>query len=208
LLCPSYYTKFPLLSIVRSAYYDRGEGISRVRFIDNLVEGCFMVCYDGWHEAIVEISVLIDGEFEGCPEVSWLQGVAEQVLMAHGVSSNVELGLVIATQERVQQLNRSYLGRDEPTDVLAFSMLPTGGAPPFVAPPDGVLHLGEVVISFPQAVIQAEEHGHPVKREIAILIIHGVLHLLGYEDEKPELKLQMAAREEEILSYIETTLEK
>jgi len=178
-----------------------------VGFIGNLVEGCFVVCYDGWHEAIVEINVLIDGEFEGCPAVGWLRGVAGQVLTAQGVSPSVELGLVIATQERVKQLNRSYLGRDEPTDVLAFSMLSTGGVPPFVAPPDGVLHLGEVIVSYPQAVKQAEEHGHSVKREIAILIIHGVLHLLGYEDETPELKLQMAAREEEILSYIETTLE-
>jgi probable rRNA maturation factor len=166
------------------------------------------VCYDGWHEAIVEINVLIDGEFEGCPEMNWLQGVAEQVLVAERAGANVELGLVIASQERVQELNKSYLGRDEPTDVLAFPMLPAGGdLPPFVPPPDGVLHLGEVVISFPQAVIQAEECGHSVKREVAILIVHGVLHLLGYEDEKPELKRQMAAREREILSQIERTVE-
>jgi probable rRNA maturation factor len=165
-----------------------------------------VVCYDGWHEAIVEINVLIDGEFEGCPEMNWLQGMAEQVLVAERAGSNVELGLVIASQERVRELNRSYLGRDEPTDVLAFSMLPAGGdLPPFVPPPDGVLHLGEVVISFPQAVIQAEEHGHSVKREVAILIIHGVLHLLGYSDEKPELKRLMSARESEILSYIKGT---
>ena len=156
----------------------------------------------------MEINVLIEGGFEGCPAVSWLRGVAGQVLKAQGVSSSAELGLVIASQERVQELNKSYLGRDEPTDVLAFSMLPAGGdLPPFIPPPDGVLHLGEVVISFPQAVIQAEERGHSVEREVAILIIHGVLHLLGYEDEKPELKLQMAAREREILSYIESTVE-
>jgi probable rRNA maturation factor len=155
----------------------------------------------------MEINVLIEGGLVGCPAVSWLRGVAGQVLKAQGVSSSAELGLVIASQERVRELNKSYLGRDEPTDVLAFSMLPAGGAPPFVPPPDGVLHLGEVVISFPQAVIQAEERGHSVKREVAILIIHGVLHLLGYEDEKPELKLQMAAREEEILSRIERTVE-
>ena len=156
----------------------------------------------------MEINVLIEGELAGCPEVGWLRDVAGQVLKAQGVSSSAELGLVIASQERVQELNKSYLGRDEPTDVLAFSMLPAGGdLPPFVPPPDGVLHLGEVVISFPQAVIQAEERGHSVKREVAILIIHGVLHLLGYEDEKPELKLQMVAREEEILSHIERTVE-
>jgi len=156
----------------------------------------------------MEINVLIDKDLEDCPEVNWLESVAEKVLIAQGIGSRVELGVVIASQERVQQLNQSYLGRDEPTDVLAFPMLPAEaeiGAdfPPFVIPPDGMLHLGEVIISYPQAVIQAEEHQHSIKREIAILIIHGVLHLLGYEHDKPELEHQMSARETEILSDIE-----
>jgi len=152
----------------------------------------------------VEINVLIDEGLEECLEVSWLQSVAEQVLVAQGVSSRAELGLVIASQEGVQELNRSYLGRDRPTDVIAFSMLPAGeDLPPFVQPPDGVLHLGEVIISYPQAIAQAEEQGHSIKREVAILIIHGVLHLLGYGDETTELKRQMRAREKEILGYIE-----
>ena len=151
----------------------------------------------------MEINVLIDEDLEGYLEVSWLQRVAEQVLAAQDTGSSVELGLVITSQERVQQLNRSYLGRDEPTDVLAFSMLPEADRYPFVTPPDGVLHLGEVIISYPQAVTQAEEHQHSIKREIAILIIHGVLHLLGYEHDKPELESEMQAREGEILSRIE-----
>ncbi len=161
----------------------------------------------------MEINVLIEEGIEGYLEVSWLQSIAEQVLVAQDADSRVELGLVITDRERVQQLNRSYLGRDEPTDVLAFSMLPeplaTGESKafsPFVQPPDGVLHLGEVIISYPQAVIQAEEHRHSVKREIAILIIHGVLHLLGYEHDKPELEREMRAREAEILSRIEGEL--
>ena len=151
----------------------------------------------------MEINVLIDEDLEGCLEVSWLQRVAEQALVAQDAGSAVELGLVITGQDRVQQLNRCYLGRDEPTDVLAFSMLPETDRPPFVTPPDGVLHLGEVIISYPQAVTQAEEHQHSVKREIAILIIHGVLHLLGFEHDKPELECEMRAREKEILSRIE-----
>ena len=161
----------------------------------------------------MEISVLIDEGYEGYLEVSWLRSVAEQTLVAQDADSRLELGLVITNQERVQQLNRSYLGKDEPTDVLAFSMLPeplaTGESEasfPFAQPPDGVLHLGEVIISYPQAVIQAEEHRHSVKREIAILIIHGVLHLLGYEHDKPELERQMKTREEEILSCIKGEL--
>ena len=157
---------------------------------------------------IMEINVLINEGFERCLEANWLQSVAEHTLVAHGTGSGVELSLVIVGQERVQQLNRSYRGKDEPTDVLAFSMLPseeTSGAdfPPFVTPPDGVSHLGDVIISYPQAVIQAEEHQHPIEREVAILIIHGVLHLLGYEHNKPELERQMRAREAEILNSIE-----
>jgi len=153
----------------------------------------------------MEINVLIDEDLEGNLEASWLQSVAQQILVAQGVGADAELGLVIATQQRVQQLNRNYLGRDEPTDVLAFSAREEVGADlsPFVQPPDGVLHLGEVIISYPQAVIQAEEHQHSIKKELAILIIHGVLHLLGYEHDKPELERQMRAREGEILSYIE-----
>ena len=151
----------------------------------------------------VEINVLIDEGLEGCVEVGWLQGVAEQVLVAQGAGANVELGLVIATQERVQELNRSYLGRDKPTDVLAFSAVEEIGAESFVMPPDEVSHLGEVIISYPQAVAQAEEHQHSIEREITILIIHGVLHLLGYEHDEPELERRMRAREAEILSYIE-----
>ncbi len=153
----------------------------------------------------MEINILVDEGVDGCPELSWLQGIAQQVLVAQGAGAEVELGLVIATQERVKQLNRDYLGRDEPTDVLAFSTREEMGAdlPPFVQPPDGVLHLGEVIISYPQAAIQAEEHQHSIKKELAILIIHGVLHLLGYEHDNPELERQMRAREAEILSYIE-----
>ena len=151
----------------------------------------------------MEINVLIDDDLKRCLEVSWLQGVAEQVLATQEAGSGVELGLVITSQERVQQLNRSYLGRDEPTDVLAFSMLPEADRSPFVTPPDGVLHLGEVIISYPQAVTQAEEHRHSITREIAILVIHGVLHLLGYEHDKPELEPKMRAREKEILSHVE-----
>ena len=154
----------------------------------------------------MEINILIDEGFEGCLEASWLERVAEKVLVAQGIDSGAELGLVITDQERVRQLNLSYLGKDEPTDVLAFSMLPgqTGGnVTPFVAPPDGTRHLGEVIISYPQAVIQAEEHQHTSEREIAILVIHGVLHLLGYDHDKSELEREMRAREAEILNNIE-----
>jgi len=155
----------------------------------------------------MEINTIIDGDFAECPEISWLRSVAEQVLIARGITPDVELGLVITSQERVQELNRSYRGEDKPTDVLAFYMTSaaeeTGAeSPPFVVPPDGVLHLGEVIISYPQAVLQAHEHRHSLKKELAILIIHGVLHLLGYDHDKSEPERQMKDQEKEILSQI------
>jgi len=150
----------------------------------------------------MEIGVIIDGDFEECPDESWLRNVAEQPLLAQDVSSDVELGIVITTQEKVQELNRSYRGQDKPTDVLAFYMTSVAGET-FVAPPDGITHLGEVIISYPQAVIQAKEQGHSIKRELAILLIHGVLHLLDYDHEKPEQRKQMRAREKEIMNGIE-----
>jgi len=153
----------------------------------------------------MEINVLIEENLEKYLEEDWLRSVTEHILAAQETGSSVELGLVITSQERVQQLNWAYRERNEPTDVLAFSSVeePRKDSPPFVAPPDGVLHLGEVVISYHQAVIQAEEHRHPVKKEVAILIIHGVLHLLGYDHDKPEPQREMWAREREILSRIE-----
>ena len=127
----------------------------------------------------MEIDVLIDDAFSDCPEASWLQKVIKQVLMAQGVGADVELSLLVTGQEKVQELNRSYRGIDEPTDVLAFFMTDEAESSPFITPPDGMRHLGEVIISYPQAVIQAKEHKHSLKKELAILIIHGVLHLLG-----------------------------
>ena len=157
----------------------------------------------------MEINVLIDEGLEGVLETSWLESVAEKVLVAQGVDSKAEVGLVVVGQERVRQLNLSYLGKDEPTDVLAFAMLPEQSGrdhAAFVVAPDGIQHLGEVIISYPQAVIQAEEHQHSIKKEVSILIIHGLLHLLGYDHDKPDEEREMKAREAEMLGYIEVEM--
>ena len=153
----------------------------------------------------MEINVLIDEEFEGELEADWLRSVAEQVLVAEDAAHETELGLVITDQSRIQELNLVHLDIDEPTEVLAFPMNPEEDSdmPDFVTPPDGAVHLGEVIISYPQAFLQAEEHRHPVKKEVALLVIHGVLHLLGYDHDAPEPEQRMKAREAEILELIE-----
>jgi probable rRNA maturation factor len=149
----------------------------------------------------MEISVLVDKDLAGKAEKRWLKSLTEKVIKAQGIGDNVEIGVVLAGADRIRQLNRDYL----PTDVIAFSAReePAGETGTFVHPPDEVLHLGEVIISYPQAVLQAQEYGHTEQREIQILVIHGVLHLIGYEHDTPALAREMQAREASTLKQIE-----
>jgi probable rRNA maturation factor len=147
-----------------------------------------------------EIEIFVEEEFHGLVDEGWVRRIAQQVLKAEGVAPPYEVSLVFTDSETVQRLNRDYRGVDEPTDVLAFYMLPQKGADSsFALPPDGVTRLGEVIISYPQAVAQAREQGHSPEKELALLVIHGILHLLGYDHEEPEEESKMRERERELL---------
>ena len=147
-----------------------------------------------------EIEIYVEEEFQGLVDESWVGRIAQTVLKAEEVAPPYEMSLVFTDSETVRRLNRDYRGMDEPTDVLAFYMLPQKEAADFFAlPPDGVTRLGEVIISYPQAVEQAKEQEHSTERELALLIIHGILHLLGYDHEEPEEEAKMRTREKEFL---------
>lgn len=102
----------------------------------------------------------------------------------------------------IQALNLQYLGRDCPTDVISFHQSadvpwPTGTQKlPAHQPP---IVLGDVVISRDTAIRQAADNGLTLEQELSLLTIHGMLHLLGYEDETPARKKKMHARQWEIL---------
>jgi len=153
---------------------------------------------------IEEISIHIEQNFQGCIDENQARKIAQQILKAESVTSPCEISIVLTDSETVQRLNRDYRGVDEPTDVLAFYMLPgkTTTDLPFILPPDGITRLGEVIISCPQAVEQAREQGHSVEQELALLIIHGTLHLLGYDHERPEEEAKMRTREKELLEKV------
>ena len=166
-----------------------------------------MLCY---YEKLMEINVLFDERLEGCLDTIWLKDIAERILTAQGIGNDIEMGLVIASQQKVQELNKLYRGKDAPTDVLSFTMQAEPGDESetgFTTPPDGIKHLGEVIISYPQATKQAEEYHHSIKREVVILVIHGILHLLSYDHIEDEPAQQMAARESVILKTIEGGLD-
>lgn len=97
-------------------------------------------------------------------------------------------------------MNRDYRGYDKPTDVLSFAQEETAqDAPPPPALPGQPLLLGDVVISVETAARQAETHSVSLERELALLTVHGILHLLGYEDETEAGAARMREREHEIL---------
>ena len=147
-----------------------------------------------------QIGIHVEEKFRGMVDEGWVRKTAQTVLKAEGVAPPYEVSLVFTDSEAVKQLNRDYRGVDEPTDVLAFCMLSQKEVDDsFALPPDGVTRLGEVIVSYPQAVAQAREQGHSPERELALLIIHGILHLLGYDHEEPEEEARMRKRERELL---------
>jgi probable rRNA maturation factor len=102
-----------------------------------------------------------------------------------------ELSIFFCDDETIRRLNMEYRGKDVPTDVLSFSQR-EGDLPP--EPMDGTVVLGDVVISFPFARRQAERLGRNMEEELIYLALHGLLHLLGYEDESSPASAKMDAR--------------
>jgi probable rRNA maturation factor len=115
----------------------------------------------------------------------------------HHEGAGGEVTLVITDDKGIRELNRDFLGEDVPTDVLAFSA--QEAVQPFVVAPEAGGYLGDVIVSYPRAAAQAEEYGHPVERELDLLIVHGLLHLLGYDHATEAEKDVMWARQEAIL---------
>ena len=120
-----------------------------------------------------------------------LEKVATHILRATGEAKAV-LSLEIVGDGRMRRLNRAYRQRNNTTDVLAFATREGPGPPSLL--------LGDVVISLPQAIRQAHEHEVPVDRELVSLLIHGILHLCGYDHERGEDEARrMAMRERQLL---------
>ncbi len=120
-----------------------------------------------------------------------------------GDASAVYISLVLTDDAGIAALNQEYRGIDAPTDVLSFpqhedimvNALPAGpaGAP---------LLLGDIVVSLPRAEAQAQEYGHSRDRELGFLLVHGLLHLLGYDHETAEDAAIMEARQDTVLDSL------
>lgn len=148
---------------------------------------------------------------------AWLGRTAEAVLAVARVET-AELSLVLVSDRRMRSLNRCYRKKDRTTDVLAFPLLErhsrtrcnrraTGAPTSWLRKPQALASdapkeptlLGDVVISMPTAKRQAAALGHSLRDEVARLLVHGVLHLLGYDHERSERDALLMARKEKAI---------
>ena len=146
------------------------------------------------------IEVTRDPTLRCAMKVAWLRSIVRASLRAEGVAPPAEVALLLATDDEIRRLNREYRGIDAITDVLSFALQESEDA--FPEPPDGAQSLGQVVVSYPRAVSQAEEYGHSTEREVAFLIVHGVLHLLGHDHQTPEEEARMRDKQEAVLTTL------
>ena len=154
---------------------------------------------------IRQIDITLDQPVNLAATESWLRLVMELALdQALPSNQPAQVSLVVTDDATIQDLNRKYRGLDDVTDVLSFSAEFPGrwegdgdtarnvaatidgnglipGPASFIMPPDQVPPLGEVIISHPQAQRQAAEKAVDIDRELALLVVHGVLHLVGHD---------------------------
>jgi probable rRNA maturation factor len=142
---------------------------------------------------IIEIQTEADA---GDLDLQALERLAAKALEAESVAQPAELSIVLADDATVRELNRTYRGTDAATDVLSFAQS-EGEA--FAHPAEVAPHLGDIVISLDTARRQAVGYAQALGDEVSHLLVHGVLHLLGYDHQEPDDAAIMRAREDAIL---------
>ena len=168
------------------------------------------------------IDVAIAKPFRKELSAAWLKKVAADALqLALPEGTPGQLSLLVTDDDTLRELNREFRGLDEVTDVLSFSPSHSGhweGAaeppgdrdsttwesesPPFILPPGEPPVVGEVIISYPQAQRQAQDRRQNIDQEMALLIVHGVLHLAGHDHVEPQEAARMQAMERDVLSVV------
>ncbi len=152
--------------------------------------------------------VLISGEVE-IPEGAEerIRNTVETALEAQKMTLPCEVNVLLTDDEGIREINQRMRGVDAPTDVLSFPMfdLAPGELPEETDqdPASGRIPLGDLCISMDRVRAQAEEYGHSEERELCYLVVHSILHLLGYDHmDEGEQKAAMREREEAVLEAL------
>ena len=162
-------------------------------------------------EGTIEVFVADEQSSQPVDGARW-QKLAENVLAAEGIRGDAELSLLFVDASTMAELNKRFLGEDSPTDVLAFPLDddlvgagrwpdngPTGPASNRVEVEEAPLLLGDVVVCPSVAATNAPFHAGTYDDEIALLVVHGILHVLGMDHADPDEAAAMQAKERSLL---------
>ncbi len=125
--------------------------------------------------------------------------IAADLALKKCQQTEVVVGILITGDAEMHSLNRDYRGIDQTTDVLSFNEN-------YIDPESGLEYLGDIIISVPQAKKQALAGGHTVDQEVQVLVIHGILHLSGYDHDTKSKQKNMWHVQAEILKEINNPL--
>lgn len=142
------------------------------------------------------INVEVDDEVEDRVDQAALVTMLDRVLAEDGVDDGASLALVLADDLLLRELNLRHRDVDAPTDILSF---PADEGEAFPAPEGEPPFLGDIVVSVESVERQAEEAGLGAGEELSHVVLHGLLHLLGYDHEETADEAKMKAREEAVL---------
>lgn len=139
-----------------------------------------------------------------------VEKAVEASLATESIRNNLEISLTVVNNHDIQAINLEQRGKDAPTDVLSFPMVHYEGAidvqsaidGEMADPETGLVYLGDIVISWDKVVEQKEAYGHSVEREFTFLIVHSMLHLLGYDHMTDEEEADMIGRQKLIMEAI------
>lgn len=131
--------------------------------------------------------------------VDMIQQLVEKAADTESVEDGAELSITFVNNERIQEINRDYRDKDQPTDVISFAMEDMGEGEMEIVGVEMPRMLGDIIISIPRAKEQAEEYGHSFERELGFLAVHGFLHLLGYDHMTEKEEKVMFGKQKEIL---------
>ena len=123
----------------------------------------------------------------------------ETVGQLYGVE-NSEVSVTLTDNEHIHVINREYRGVDRPTDVISFAL--NESEEPEVVGGSEVNMLGDLIISLERAEEQAADYGHSVRREVAFLTVHGMLHLLGYDHMEDEEREEMETEQRFVMDKL------
>ena len=160
---------------------------------------------------MIRHTVLIDSRAEGDDRIfsaPFIRKCVRTALDCERVTVPCEISVLITDDGRIREINREFRNVDRPTDVLSFPMFVF--TPEAFDPADGEidpathrLPLGDIVISRDRIAAQAKEFGHSRRRELSYLLVHSVMHLLGYDHvDEGEQKKQMRRHEEAVMAVL------